>query len=259
MRKLNILDCLIAILALNYLGVAHSQEVLDSQIEESSAALLEIEHTEIEKNQFRLTDKEVSRAKRLRHLDRSFGVENLSAVELLGKYAKTDAERLKYARKHVTAMADNVGRAQAWGMAVYEATQEINLVEEILSTNPMIEAGLNRMRMAVPRSDYSDFDKPPIVKTEPGRTLMMSLKCGDECDQEFAEQFVLVMENKVDHLDVVFVGSSNSDTDAIFAWAKSMAISKKVLEAGNVNLHIDDVEWKEMRNGQDSVPRLIRQ
>jgi len=250
--------CLAVVLAVSSaLVMAQSNDGSES-VEQSNVEFLDAEMNELIKAQYQLTDEEVSKAQRLRTVDRSYGVENLSAVELLGKYARTDAERMKYARKHVTAMADNVGRSQAWGMAVYEATQEGNLVTDILAANPVIEDGLNRMRMAVPRSDYSDFDKPDIVMTEPGRTLMIKTDCGDKCDEAFAKEFVLVMENKVDHLDVVFVESTDEDTESIMAWARSMAVSQEVLKSGNVNLYVDDEEWKALRNGKDSVPRLIR-
>lgn len=238
-------------------GLVVAQEVTP-EVARSSASFYDAEMSGIDRAQYDLTEKEVSRAQRLRIIDRSFGVDNLSAVELLGKYAKTDTERMEYARKHVTAMADNVGRSQAWGMAVYAASQESNLVASILDSNPLIEDGLNRMRMAVPRTDYTDFDrKPPMLRTEPGRTLMMSVDC-DECDEVFAKEFVLVMENKVDHLDVVFVDSTADDIDEIFGWAKSMAISKSVLESGKVNLHTDDEAWRDLRNDLEGVPRLIR-
>lgn len=231
----------------------------EQTVEKTTASFIDPEMSKIEQSQFELTDEEISKADRLRVLDRSFGVSNLSAVELLGKYAKTDAERLKYARKHVLAMADNVGRSQAWGMAVYEATQETNLLQDILASNPIIESGLERMRMTVPTRSHSDFDYIPPVRTEPGRTLMMTVDCGGKCDEAFVEQYRLVLESKIDHLDVVFVGSDNEDTEAIFGWAKSMAISKETLESGSVNLHIDNEAWVEMRNGRQSVPRVIRQ
>lgn len=227
-------------------------------VEHTEADFVDVELSRIEQRQFELSDEEVSRSQRLRLMDKSYGVSNLSAVELLGKYATTDAERLKYARKHVMAMADNVGRSQAWSMAVYEASQETNLVQGILSENPIIEAGLGRMRMAVPDDDYSDFDYIPPVVTEPGRTIFMSLDCGDKCDELFAKQYSLVLQSKVENLDVVFVGSDNSDTEAIFQWAHSMAITKGALESGSVKLHIDDPEWVEVRNGIESVPRLVK-
>jgi len=242
-----------------YFGVGRvvAQDVVQD-VEQTSADFVDIKLSGIEQRQFELTDKEAQRAATLRQVDKSFGVSNLSAVELLGKYAKTDAERLKYARKHVTAMADNVGRSQAWGMAVYEASQETNLVAGILSSNPIIETGLARMRMEAPESDYSDFDYIPPVVTEGPRTIFVSLDCEEKCDELFAKQYRLVLESKVESLDVVFVGSGEEDADGIFQWAHSMAITQGALESGSVNLHVDNEEWKELRNGLETVPRLVK-
>ena len=215
------------------------------------------EAAQLNMSQFELTEAEAIRVEKLKALDVSFGVSNLSAVELLGKYSETQVERLKYARKHVIATADNIGRSQAWALAVYEVSQEQNMVAAVLNANPAIREGLATLKMSAPGDDWSGFDRDGRAP-EKKRTLFVSLSCGDACVDSFIDQKDKVIDRTVSALDVVFVGSTSLDQVSIFDWAKHAGVTYEALESGILNLHIDNEEWVAFRNGYNDVPRLVR-
>lgn len=239
------------------LGVVMAIGLVGTASAQTEPVFTDPETAQLNMNQFDLTEAEAIRAEKLKALDVSFGVANLSAVELLGKYSETQVERLKYARKHVIATADNVGRSQAWALAVYEVSQEQNMVAAVLNTNPSISAGLAKLKMGVPRGDWSGFDRAG-AQPEKKRTLFVSLSCGDECIDSFISQKEKVLNHTVSALDVVFVGSTSLDEVSIFNWARHAGVTYEALESGMLNLHIDDEQWVELRNGYNDVPRLVR-
>lgn len=213
--------------------------------------------SQINMSQFSLTEVEAARVERLRRVDVSFGVSNLSALELLGKYAETDLERMEYARKHVLAMVDNVGRSQAWSLAVYEASQEENMVDALLRSNPGVEEGLAKLNMAAPDDDWSGFRRG-VADPLPTRTLFVSLDCREKCFSAYLHEQAKVFSREVTSLDVVFVGSKTSDENAIFKWAKEVKIDGSALENRLINLHVDNADWRKVRKGISKVPRLVR-
>lgn len=223
-------------------------------------SFIDPERLQLEMQQFELTEEQVIRVQSLRMLDSPYGVDNLSALELLGKYAETDAEREEFARKHVIAMADNIGRSQAWSLAIYKAARSEEFVSQILAANPIISQELSLLGMSPPNQDSSASTAAEryAKKPAPGRTLMVALDCESECIEAFSLAQNDVLSGRVESLDVVFVDSTEEDQTKIFNWARARGISRAELISGKFNLHTDSDEWIAVRNGLSKVPRLIR-
>ncbi len=225
---------------------------------DESPVFIEPDAVSLTMSQFDLTEAEAIRAERLRLLDTSFGDANLSAVELLGKYADTEVARLRYARKHVIAAADNVGRSQAWALAIYRVSQEQDMVSAILATNPEIREGLARLNMTAPGDDWSGFDRGGSPLFTGTRTLFVGLDCGEPCLDAFHAENAKRRMGQFAALNLVFVGTTSLDETRVFNWAKKADVSYESLEAGALNLHIDDSDWQQMRNHSNDVPLVVR-
>jgi len=204
-----------------------------------------------------LTEEETERVAVLRIADRPFGAENLSPLELLGKYAVSESEREDYARRYLHVAAENTVKSNAWALTIEKMSREKDYIGEAIAANPSVERMLRELNIDLGGFNKSDF-APALGVISPTRTvtLFTTLDC-DACDQAFRQLHRDIKSTALDQVNVVFVGSVIEDQDDIFDWARSVSILKKELEAESIVLHIDGDQWKQVRDGDD-VPQVIR-
>ena len=231
----------------------------------ATAAFAEVEFvgmtdTEVRvgRDHYGLSDVELQRLAYLKSIDQPFA-QNLSPIELLGKYAQTDHERDHYAQVYASLMADQMQRAQSWALAVAKATQETDYTQLTLAGATNIITGLERLGLSAPTSDaHRDQYLTRQQNRKAGQTLFVSLDCASACDRAIKAAVPDTVTAGSPSLDIVFVGAVAADESAIIDWIRRQQIAQSVLNSGKILLHIDSDYWRERRDG-DRVPQVIRQ
>lgn len=211
---------------------------------------------EIATERYGLDDNEWDRVLYLTAVDRHFG-DNLSPIELLGKYAETDSDRERYARLYTAVTIDQMRRSQAWALAIQKVAQERDLTREVLDSTPQIQAGLDRLGIRPPVTDATRaLYQRRQTSQQSATTLFVSLACEAPCGDLAGKLSRQVLAGFRDKLDIVFIGSDAKDQNDIIEWVNTQAINTGLLRDGSVELHVDSQYWRALRTSDD-VPRVI--
>ncbi|OED38015.1 hypothetical protein AB833_21465 [Chromatiales bacterium (ex Bugula neritina AB1)] len=203
-----------------------------------------------------LDAEELNRVVYLQSLDRPFG-DQLSPIELLGKYAETNEDRERYAQLYTTIYVDQMRRSQAWALAIQQVAQERDLTQEVLQSTPQITAGLDRLRIHPPLTDATHaLYQQQRSKSDNSKTLLVSLACDATCGELASQLSRQVLAGFTEKLDIVFVGSDRQDEVAIMDWAARHQLNAALLQRGAVALHVDSDHWRALRDS-DVVPRVL--
>lgn len=209
------------------------------------------------REQYGLDEEEWQRVAYLQMLDQPFG-DNLSPVELLGKYAETDQERQRYARLYTALYVDQMRRSQAWALAIQQVAQERDLTRNVLNMTPQIEQGLDRLGIRPPITDathalYQQRQNSQHAAT----TLFVSLNCDEPCSEAINRQTRQVLAGFISKVDIVFVNSDSDDQEEIIDWVSRHDLNFAELHSGKVELHFDSDHWRRLRTSDD-VPSVIQ-
>ncbi|MEM7258310.1 MAG: hypothetical protein AAF404_13100 [Pseudomonadota bacterium] len=233
--------------------VVIAETALQSEVTYSDLSVID---RQIATERYGLDDKEWQWALYLKAVDRPFG-QNLSPIELLGKYAETDEERERYARIYTAVTIDQMRRSQAWALAIQKVAQERDLTREVLASTPQIKAGLERLGIRPPITDATRalYQRRQTLK-QSATTLFVSLDCDKPCGELAGKLSRQVMAGFRDKLDVVFIGSDGEDQHDIFDWANAQQLSSEMLRNGAIELHLDSQHWRAFRT-TDEVPQVV--
>jgi integrating conjugative element protein (TIGR03759 family) len=209
------------------------------------------------REQYGLDEEEWQRVAYLQRLDQPFG-DNLSPIELLGKYAETDQERERYARLYTALYVDQMRRSQAWALAIQKIAQDRDLTRDVLNTTPQIKQGLDRLGIHPPITDathalYQHRQNSQHAAT----TLFVSLDCDEPCSEAINRQTRQVLAGFINKVDIVFVNSDSNDQEEIIDWVSRHDLNFTELHSGKVELHFDSDHWRRLRTSDD-VPSVIQ-
>lgn len=245
---------LIACLCLCSVSVFANTKVVDEpQVSDVVNTDVKIDSVVFESELYGLSEEETARVRVLKVADRPFGVENLSSLELLGKYARNDTEREDYARRYLEVAAENAIKANMWALTINRVSKGRDFMAEAAYREPEFVRNLELAGMDVSGFSYAKKVENPTKTAD----IFLSLECGEPCDQEFHELYVNLKARALEQINVVFVGARSADEQAIFDWAREKKIKKSELESASVQLHIDNAHWAVARDGDD-VPQVLR-
>ncbi len=221
----------------------------------------------VEAEYYEFTDDEKERLNYLRVIDAPFSVENISGLELLGKYAETTDERDEYARRFVAAHSDNVVRSNVWALTVARVARETDLTLDATENSPALvrelaEHGFTLTKGDVGKSLFNDRKerRAASMLDKLGRSsrvvnYFVSFECGDDCSERFKKLHSENVSGVIGELNIIFIGTTDSDSDKVFDWAREHSITKAELLQGSINLHVDNEYWTGVRAGDD-VPQI---
>ncbi len=156
---------------------------------------------------FGLTQIEVDKIKTLRSQYRGFFDENISDVEVLGIFAKTEAEKRKYARLFAQTYRETTAKILAFQKFVNQAHIDL----------------YGRQSM---------FDYIQVSKTPKRLSYSIDINdCNNDCIK-YAKQFINEATTPV---DLYFIGASSDDDIRIFA--QKLNITKSVVSSRYITLN----------------------
>lgn len=210
-----------------------------------------------------LTVDELQQATMLKQVDAPFSDANLSPLEILGKYAATQYDRDRYARRFVEVMADNIARSQRWAVSVREATLQQDYTRDMLNASPQLREHLERARVTPGLGDTSrdvflQRERTPLamspVTRQAGRVVVFVQHDCAACDAAFSSAYREALSGgPVVH--AVYMGTDNADV--VFDWARTVGIKRDHLGAQIVSVHLDSESWQRLR-GTHEPPVVIR-
>jgi integrating conjugative element protein (TIGR03759 family) len=183
-----------------------------------------------------LTEKEWRRYKEIMQGPRGWWSPNLDPIEVLGLYADSDAERLRYAEMQARLNAERVERELAWVKASMVAAKRVQ------GTNV----------------SYFDFGKSTLAAKrerrgyEPGDRLMFftrvtCARCGKELHRliEKSESMTGV------GVDVFVVGKVSDDV--VRGWARKLKVSPARVEKREITLNHDNGTLSRLGISRDRI------
>ena len=218
-----------------------------------------------------LEESEIERYREMALVERTFGADALTPYQVLGKYARSEEERMRYARRQYALMTENIGRTMEWAVAIEKAGEEkgsrfaqgVDALErfaqwrEYLAENA-IDAGAIRAletRSVVDRLGVAAERRPSVATASQGRVrLFVPLDCGGECLDEFQGLLSRLTLGSIEGLDVVFANSTTEDIDTIQAWAAERELPR---EEGLLTMHLDNGQWRGLVDDISSLPVAI--
>lgn len=152
---------------------------------------------------------------------------------VLSAEAKTDQERMKYARLWVSAEAKY---AEKLGLAINAYSKA---AIERFGKNPTIwdlSAYENLVTNNAPLSST-------VAPAEKRAKFYVNTKDCPSCNATFSEVMGQLASGSISGVDIYFVDSSG-DRDAIFLWAASMKIPQEKVKSKKITLNFDDGKYK---------------
>lgn len=205
-----------------------------------------------------LTLNEYERYLELKIIDSSYSAENISPLEVLGKYA-TGAEQKRYARLHQRLYADNQRRTMNWLIAIQAAAGDFQPVD-LYDASPEIQAylgstGITRPTIASLGSPSQAAPVAPQSETQQRIRLFIPYDCDEKCSQRFQALSFKQALGQYTGIDVVFADAKNTETDLshIRIWATEQNIAVEDVRAKNVTLNYDSETYRALR-GDAKLP-----
>ena len=162
----------------------------------------------------------------------------ISPIEVLGIHARSDVERIRYARMWAKLMYEDSVRVLQFQRA-YDAA-----IDEILQGESLIDE--HRLR------ELHVDDAPELLASD--RILIfLTLDC-DVCDIVFNRTLKLIQQ--VSGIDVYFVGVSSQDE--IRKWAGRVSLDPTLVARQSLTLNIDQGLLKSLRQDEKEVPYVFR-
>ena len=162
----------------------------------------------------------------------------ISPVEVLGIHARTEAERMRYARMWAHMMLEDANRVllfqRAYDQAMQEISEDLRLIDE--------------QRLPA-REDHTE-----VLKADDRVLMFVSVNC-KKCEVIFDRVVQLLPE--IEGLDVYFVDSDPNLESKIRTWAQNLSISPRYVQDGTITLNIDRGTLEQLAPRVTTVPFLM--
>lgn len=207
-----------------------------------------------------LTINEYERYLELKIVDSSYSADNISPLEVLGKYA-TGAEQKRYARLHQRLYADNQRRTMNWLIAIQAESDNFQPVD-LYDASPEIQAylgstGITRPTIAALGSPSSvrPIASQPEAEAQQRIRLFIPYDCDEACIQVFQSLSFKQSLGRYTGIDVIFADAKNTEPDLkhIRNWASTQKIDVEDVRAKNITLNYDSEAYKALR-GNATLP-----
>lgn len=165
---------------------------------------------------------------------------NISPIEVLGIHARSDTERIHYARTWARMMREDAVRVLEFQRAYDTAAQELNEDEPLIDLSLLPESSIHQ---------DSVLDKTERV------LLFLRLDCPlsnivfDQVHQRIA---------KFEGIDVYFIDTHATDSEKIREWAQAQLIETRHVQSGKITINHDDGLLESIDPDTDSIPSLKR-
>jgi|GEM_PF-3096451 len=207
----------------------------------SGARASDTHFSSIARDLWQLDDSEVARLDELVSIERAFSdVDRLTPYEILGKYAETTQDARRYAERYTRAMADHQRRSLRWAVTVANvARQQEQQVQNAMLGDPLISEYLASIREGGPS---------PI--TAERWHLHVPAECPD-CDALIQSAVAELSGDRIQGLDIVFLGMQQPDQDVVREWLEAAGLSIEDVRGDRVTVNLDSDAWRDERAGDD--------
>ncbi len=170
-----------------------------------------------------LTVEEVLRYEQLSEIDKPFTQPGavMTPYEVLGKFARTAAERDRYARMYADAANDNHARALEWVIALESVMQPRAVREaELTGNSEIIGERVRAMGLRLPGA----ADLPSTTGSRPAAIdalFFVPTPCEAPCTQQFQRLRSKQALNRIGTIQVVFTDlkDTSDSRDTVYRWA----------------------------------------
>lgn len=165
---------------------------------------------------------------------------NISPIEVLGIHARSDTERIHYARIWARMMREDAVRVLEFQRAYDTAAQELNDDEPLIDVKLLPEP---------PSHQDLVLDKSERV------LLFLSLDC-PLSDIVFDQVHQRI--SNLGGIDVYFIDTEATDSEKIRKWAKVRVIDSFHVQSGKITINHDDGFLHSIDPDTNSIPNLKR-
>ncbi len=212
-------------------------------------------YTEADFSRWGLTAEEKGHYLAVAKVEQAFSdISKLSPFEVLGKFAKNDAERRRYAKRYIAAMVDNQRRSLEWSIAVADEIKKEDQGKKLLDS-PLIRGYLNDIGYQGPSEKVIPVTGAK-ANTAKRMTLYVAAKNCDACDHAFQIAFDRLAVGQYKGIDVVFVGMKQENRKAATRWAIKNGITADVIKSRKVTLNVESDAFKAIKKSH-AIPVAI--
>lgn len=230
-KRVNSLIVSTALLVVSASQCFASDENLSIDNVEHKNAALENEYKRLGKAWGGLDDAEVKRYLELKESPRGYFTPNLNPIMALGLEARTEAERMKYARMWDRLELENFNKIKAWYLAIQRVAAER------------------------PDQDVIRFSENPLKSDSVphnGKSVKITLELDNcsSCMDSYHKYIEYLKNGEIETLELVFVNATKQD---INKWAKAVNLPVRynaerkllvrVAKADEVSSRIPDIQY----------------
>lgn len=198
-----------------------------------------------------LSLEEFERYRELSVVDRHFSAENITPYEVLGKYATSQRDQLRYAEMYRDKMMENQIRALEWWASV-NAVVDPTDTDFLKGYTPNTDREVAAMMQDAQAHELAKWgrDNPGQSSTVRRAYFFVDATCTKDCQTEFEKAKALIDDNTLAGIDVVFKGMDVADRDQVTAWAVSQKIGVEEVRERTITLNHDTAAYRELRAPQ---------
>ena len=243
--KIKFLSALIALASLSTAS-AFAATASQTQITDTTEQQTQVTHVDKPYLQWGLSEKEYDRYKKLmKGIRGSISPANISPIEVLGIHARSQAERMKYARMWADMMEKDTERVLAFQAAYNEAWKEKGN-PQLINTSKLLAA-----------YDQDNHLNTNVDKS--GRLILVTqINNCPKCDRQLGKILNTLAVDPKSSLDIYFTDSAGETKSLVRQWAMKNNVNADLLRSGRITLNHGEKLARQYHLSSGDFPALFK-